>query len=270
MIKIIQGNNPAEEQVVIRPQVLIYLSKEEMMEKLRLRVSADRMEEVDFCDKTKTVTVTIRNQYGLLDRVCRFSRYIIRGQEHKLLAHHPTLPARISYFTTGDGDFIGTPRCIEYMQCNVPHRIDGPAVQRFGTKYDTDKESYLYTEQWYDNGFIHRVDGKPAEIYYYPSGAVRSFEWYENSNPLSVNGAPTDMYFREDGLVERAGWYDEDCQLHRDGGLPARIVFDADIEDLVTKSYAYRGDDIEKSDLPDGWDDMDLETRSFTWEMLVG
>jgi hypothetical protein len=270
MIKIIQGNYPAEEQVVIKPQMLIHLSKEDMMDKLHRRISAERLKEVTFCDETMTVTVVTTNQGGRIDRLQRFSRYIVRNHEYKLIAHHPTLPARVSYFTEGDFPYVGTPRCIEYMQCNVQHRLDGPAVQRFGTSYDDDKQVYLYSEQWYDNGVLHRLDGKPAEIHYFPSGSPRSFEWYENSNPLSINGAPTDMYFEESGLIEQASWYDENCQLHRDGGLPARIVFDADIEDLVTKIYAYRGDDVEKSDLPDGWDDMDLETRSFTWEMVCG
>jgi antitoxin component YwqK of YwqJK toxin-antitoxin module len=63
-----------------------------------------------------------------------------------------------------------------YLEENVPHRADGPAVIYY------EEDGSVDTEYWYQNGKLHREDG-PA-IVYFKDGEAWAGTWYRKGTPL--------------------------------------------------------------------------------------
>jgi len=99
---------------------------------------------------------------------------------------------------------------------------DAPAVVMY-------QNGVKCSEIWYNHGEIHRDNGKPARLEYYPSGEVMDSYWYKHGKIHRDNDLPAiENYWDKSksfiGQSSMLYWYKDD-KLHRDNGMPALLHY---------------------------------------------
>lgn len=111
------------------------------------------------------------------------------------------------------------------------------------------KDGIRFSELWYDHGVLHRVNGGPARVDYFKSGAVMCEWWYDHGKIHRDEDLPAiERYFDPDteivGQRTMSFWYTHD-KLNRSGGEPAVLhyVFLSKTK-AILHSYWYENDKL--------------------------
>src|SRR5437870_2409411 len=82
-------------------------------------------------------------------------------------------------------------------------------------------------QQWRDEqDRLHRDGDLPAVVVWDESGKKREEQWHRHGEPFRDGGGPTTVAYHVNGEIREQQWRDEQGQLHRDGDLPAVVVWD--------------------------------------------
>ena len=104
---------------------------------------------------------------------------------------------------------------IQFVMAFRPSFIKSPenrALQNHFIEHVIEEDG---TEKWRLDGLFHRDFGLPAKIVYYKNGQISSEEWYQNGELHRIDG-PASIQYRQNGEIRYKAWYQNGLCYHNE------------------------------------------------------